>query len=235
MWGFSMKRKSRQISLVLFFLLALLVGMFLVKGDYLSLDYIKTHRHDLLNFIQGHYLQAVIMFMGLYLMTALFLPGALALTVAGGMLFGTVPALVYVNIGATAGAILAFHAARSLLGGWVQEHFKDQLDRFNREMERHGPNYLLVLRVLPIIPFFVVNYCAGMTRIPLTTFVWTTSLGMLPGSFIYAFAGQQLRHVNQAQDLFSWKILMALALLAVFAILPVLYYHLTAGREGEKK
>jgi uncharacterized membrane protein YdjX (TVP38/TMEM64 family) len=230
-----MKKRSRQISLGLFFLLALLVGMFLVKGDYLSLDYIKTHRRGLLNFIQAHYLQAVIMFILLYLMTALFLPGALALTVAGGMLFGTVPAVVYVNIGATAGAILAFHAARSLLGGWVQEHFKDQLVRFNRELERHGPNYLLVLRVLPIIPFFVVNYCAGMTRIPLTTFVWTTSLGMLPGSFIYAFVGQQLRHVNQAKDLFSWKIMMALSLLAFFAILPVLYYHMTAGREGGKK
>ncbi|MHB8058078.1 MAG: TVP38/TMEM64 family protein [Desulfuromonadaceae bacterium] len=230
-----MKKKSRQISLVLFFLLALLVGMFLVKGDYLSLDYIKTHRHGLFNFIQSHYLQAVIMFILLYLMTALFLPGALALTIAGGMLFGTVPALVYINIGATAGAILAFQAARFLLGGWVQEHFKNQLDRFNREMERHGSNYLLVLRVLPIIPFFVVNYCAGITKIPLTTFVWTTSLGMLPGSFVYAFVGQQLRHVNQAQDLFSWKIMMALSLLAVFAILPVLYYHLTAGRQGEKK
>lgn len=235
MWGFSMKMRSRPISLVLFFLLALLVGVFIVKGDYLSLDYIKTHRHGLLNFIQGHYLQAVIMFLVLYLMTALFLPGALALTVAGGMLFGTLPALVYVNIGATAGAILAFHAARFLLGGWVQEHFKKQLVHFNRELERHGPNYLLVLRVLPILPFFVVNYVAGMTRIRLTTFVWTTSLGMLPGSFIYAFAGEQLRHVNQAQDLFSWKIMVALALLAFFAILPVLYYHWTAGRESGKK
>jgi uncharacterized membrane protein YdjX (TVP38/TMEM64 family) len=229
-----MKKRSRQISFVLFILFALLVGMFLVKGDYLSLEYIKTHRLEFFNFIQGHYIPAVILFIVLYLMTALFLPGALALTVAGGMLFGALPAMVYVNIGATAGAIVAFQAARFLLGGWMQEHFKNQLDRFNREMERHGPHYMLVLRVLPIIPFFVVNYCAGLTRIPLKTFVWTTSLGMLPGSFIYAYAGQQLRHVNQAQDLFSWKILMALSLLAVFALLPVLYYHLTAGSEGDQ-
>ncbi|HEY3307103.1 MAG TPA: TVP38/TMEM64 family protein [Desulfuromonadaceae bacterium] len=227
-----MKRYWKQMTSLLFLLVVALLLIFIIKGgnDYLNLEYIKEHRERFFEYVQGHYLQAVIIFIVLYLLTALILPGALALTVAGGMIFGKFPAVLYVNIAATLGAILAFFATRLVIGIWLQKRFKSQLNRFNREMEKHGRNYLLVLRILPIIPFFVVNYCAGLTRIPLRTFIWTTSLGVLPGSFIYAFAGEQLRTVNAAQDLFSWKTTLALLLLALFALLPVILHHLPDGK-----
>ena len=211
------------------FLLLVVGGVVLAKimlpEDVLSVDQLKERKEQLLTFIESHYIQAVISFICLFVGTALFLPGALALTIAGGMMFGTVSTAVYANIGATAGAILAFLAARFVLGAWVQERFREPLRRFNEELSRHGHNYLLVLRILPLAPFFVVNYCAGITKIPLKTFVWTTSLGMLPGALIYAYIGDQLRHINVLADLFSWKIMTALVLLALFALLPVLLHH----------
>jgi uncharacterized membrane protein YdjX (TVP38/TMEM64 family) len=224
-----MKGKNTRIIVVLLLATAALLAAFLLREYLPSLDQVKAHKEQLLSFIKAHYLLAVLIFIGLYFSTALFLPGALALSVAGGLMFGTVAAALYVNIAATSGALLAFLAARFLLSDWIQGRFHIQLTRFNAEMERHGPSYLLVLRILPLLPFFVVNYCAGITKIPLRTFLWTTSLGILPGSLIHAYIGQQLRRVNALQDLFSWKILLALGTMALVALVPVLYHHL-AGR-----
>jgi len=221
-----MKRLWIKITVLLLIAAAAFIASYLLKDQVLSVHHVKQHREQLLQLIKTHYLQAVISFICLYFATALFLPGALALTVAGGMMFGTMPAALYANVGATTGAVAAFMAARFLMGHWVQERFKKQLDRFNKEMSHHGHNYLLILRILPIAPFFVVNYCAGITRIPLKTFVWTTSVGMLPGALIYAFIGEQLRYVAAPEDLLSGKIMLALALLALFALVPVILHHL---------
>jgi uncharacterized membrane protein YdjX (TVP38/TMEM64 family) len=99
-------------------------------------------------------------------------------------------------------------------------YYAVQLESLNRTIERHGVSYLMALRILPIFPIFVVNYLAGLTRIPLKTFIWTTSLGMLPGSLIYAYAGLQLGSINRPEDIFSAKILTALVILTFFTLLP---------------
>ena len=220
-----MKGTWLKIMILLFIVVAALLAKFLLQADYLDVHFIKQNKEQLLSFINSHYIQAALIFVCLYICTAFFLPGALALTVAGGMLFGTVPAAIYVNIAATAGAVLAFMAARFVIGGWIQKRFKEQLHRFNSELSQHGHNYLLILRILPIAPFFLVNYGAGVTRIPITTFTWTTSVGVIPGSLIYAFVGEQLRYVNVPADFFSWKIMLALLLLALFALFPVMLRH----------
>lgn len=224
-----MKRHWLKIT-VLLLVVAAAVFVMNLQDDHLTIHNVKEHKEQLLTFIRNHYIQAVLSFIGLYIGTAFFLPGALALTVAGGMMFGTVWTAIYANIGATAGAVLAFLAARFVIGGWLQDRYREPLRRFNREMSQHGHNYLLILRILPLAPFFAVNYCAGLTRIPLKTFVWTTSLGMLPGSLIYAFIGEQLRYFNVMADLFSWKIMLALLLLALFALLPAVLHHIQASR-----
>jgi uncharacterized membrane protein YdjX (TVP38/TMEM64 family) len=225
-----MKGKKTRIIVVLLLAAAALLAAFLLREYLPSLDQVKAHKEQLLSFIKTHYLLAVLTFMGLYFSTALFLPGALALSVAGGLMFGTLPAALYVNIAATSGALLAFVTSRFLLSEWIQGRFQTQLARFNAEMERHGPSYLLVLRILPLLPFFAVNYCAGITKIPLRTFLWTTSLGIIPGSLIHAYIGQQLRRVNALQDLFSWKILLALGTMALVALVPVIHHHLPGGK-----
>ena len=141
---------------------------------------------------------------------------------AGGYLFGTFPAIVYVNIGATGGAVLAFLAARYLLGARLQERYRDRLANFNDEMERNGTRYFLTLRLIPVFPFFVVNFLAGLTRVPLGTFSWTTSLGIIPGTAVFAYAGHQLEHVRSISDIFTGKVLFAFLILAAFTLAPAI-------------
>jgi len=226
-----MKRHGMKIAVVLLIVAAGLIAFFLLEDQELSMQHVKQHREQFLRFVETHYLLSVTAFTGLYVATALFLPGALALTMAGGMMFGAVPAALYANLGATAGAVLAFLAARFVLGDWIQQRFSGELARFNEEMSHHGHNYLLILRILPVAPFFVINYCAGITRIPLKTFVWTTSSGMLPGSLIYAYIGEQLRYLEAPADLLSVKVMAALALLALFVLVPVILHHLSAPKK----
>jgi uncharacterized membrane protein YdjX (TVP38/TMEM64 family) len=215
------------------FAVSLVSAIILAKyyfGDYLTVDSVKLHRQQLLSFIAAHHIEASLALILLFVASGLFLPGALALTIAGGMMFGTFPTVVFANVGATTGAILAFMIARTTMGHWFQERFKPQLARFNREMSRHDKNYLLALRVVPIAPFFVINYCAGITKVPLKTFVWTTSLGLVPGSVVHAFIGHQLRHVNTLSDLLSWKLILAVLLPPFVALLPVLIHHMQGRR-----
>jgi uncharacterized membrane protein YdjX (TVP38/TMEM64 family) len=224
-------RRWIRISIVVLIVVAAVLSRLLLGEQYLDVHHLKQHREQLISFITNHYIEALLGFVLLYIGSALFLPGALALTIAGGMVFGVLPTVFFANVGATTGAVLAFLISRFVIGGWFQERFSEQLHRFNNEMSRHGPNYMLTLRIIPVAPFFVINYCAGLTKIPIRTFAWTTSLGMLPGSFAYAYVGHQLRHVNALADLLSWKIVVALLLLGLFAALPVILHHLPAYRK----
>jgi len=207
-------------------LLLLLVGAIIASrtsgmSDYITFDAIKEHRTALKDFVSSHYGPSVIIFIALFLATAFFLPGAIALMILGGFLFGVVWGVVYVNIAATTGAALAFLSSRYLIGKWIQERFASQLRLFNREIICHGQNYLLFLRIVPLFPFFAVNYLSGITTIPLKKFIWTTALGLLPASILYTYTGRQLDVIDRLQDLFSPKIVAAFAALGLFALLPV--------------
>jgi len=228
-----MKRHRIGIVLLLLLAVAALATQALLPEGFFSVSQVKAHKEQLLHLVQSHYLEAVCCFIGIYLATALFLPGALALTVAGGLMFGTLPAMLYVNIGASAGAVLAFFACRFFVGEWAQRRYRQQLDRFNKELERHGHNYLLILRILPIVPFFAVNYGAGLTRIPLRTFLWTTSLGVIPGSLIYAFIGEELGRVNELRDVFSWQMVLALGVVVLLALAPCFGITFSTARNSD--
>lgn len=225
-----MKRKLVKVIVVLLLMSAAGTAAYFLHDDIFDVHHIGEHRAQLLAFVDAHYVEAVAAFIGLFFATALFLPGALTLSIAGGMLFGTWPTVAYINIGATVGAVLAFVTGRFLFGHWFQQRFREPLRKFNEELSRHSSSYLLVLRLVPIAPFCVINYCAGIAGISLRTFVWTTSVGIIPGSIIHAFVGYQFRHVNAPADLFSWKIVLALALLALFALFPVILHHLPSRR-----
>jgi len=192
-------------------------------GEYLTLETVQKHRDVLVAFVQERSVLSVLLYIIIYVVViALNIPGGAVLTMAGGYLFGTVVAVLSVNIGATAGAVLAFLTARYLLGRSLQESYGAQLAKLNSEMDRNGARYLLTLRLIPVIPFFLVNVLAGLTRVPLTTFAWTTALGIIPASAVFAFAGQQLASVRSLGDILSPRVLAAFVLLALFTLLPAL-------------
>lgn len=214
---------QRKLVILAAFVVALLVlWRFMAAQDFLTFEYLKTHHHALREYVAEHYWRAVVIFILLYVSTSLIVPGALALTVAGGALFGTLPTALFVDISATVGSIVAFYVTRYLLAAWVQERYRNELAQFNRELDQHGYSYLLTLRIIPVLPAFLVNYLAGMTKVPPGTFLWTTSLGVLPGAVIYAYAGSRLSRIESASDIVSLPMIAAFLLMGLFSLLPVI-------------
>jgi len=216
-----MRKHSRNIVLLLLFIGVIVALRLSGVGDFLTLENLQKNRDTLIAAVKARFLLSLIVFIAVYIVvTAFSIPGAAVLTLAGGFLFGTLPAVVSVNLGATGGAVLAFLSARYLIGTRIQSAYGKQLERFNAEMERNGNRYLLTLRLLPVFPFFLVNFLSGLTRVPLTTFAWTTSLGIIPGSLVYSFAGSQIESVHSLGDILTAKILLSFGLLALFTLAP---------------
>ncbi len=191
-------------------------------GELISFENLQANRDRLLAFVDAHYAFSALAYIAVYVAAvALSVPGAAVLTLAGGFAFGAVAGTLLVNVGATAGAALVFLAARYLLGDWVQKRYGERLAAFNAEVERNGARYLLTLRLIPLFPFFLINLLAGLTTVRFTTFVWTTAAGIIPGSFVYAYAGSRLSVIDSPGDIVSWKVLSALVLLGALALVPV--------------
>ncbi len=197
----------------------------------LSLDSLKEHRDQLLEVTQRHYAPTVAAFIGIYILqTAFSLPGAAILTLAGGFVFGSVLGTLYVNVGATGGATLAFLAARYLFHDWVENKFGDRLGPIQEGFARNAFHYLLTLRLIPVFPFFLVNLVSGLTRVTLGTYVLATAIGIIPGSFVFAYAGRQVGTINSLSEIASPRVLTAFTLLGVLALAPVLYRRFAAQR-----
>jgi len=211
-----------------FVILVLIIALFILLkmsglGQYLTFENLQNNKEFLSTYVTNNYFVTVLLYILIYIVvTAFSVPGATILTLAAGFLFGAIFGSVFVNIGATIGASFAFLFARYLFGTSLQEKYKEQLSKFNRELEENGYSYMLTLRLIPIFPFFLINLLAGVTNLSLRTFVWTTSIGILPGSFVYAFAGKQLNTINSVKDIFSTQILLAFVALGVFAMVPTI-------------
>ena len=193
-------------------------------GRFLSLDALKDNRDYLLTFTETHSAVAAALFVLVYVaVTGLSLPGAVILTLAGGFLFGFVWGTLFVNLGATTGATLAFLASRYLLRDWVERKFGKWLGPVQQGFEKNAFSYLVTLRLIPLFPFFVVNLVSGLTRMNVGTYVAATALGIIPGSFVYAYAGQQLGTINSLKDIASPGVIGAFVLLGLLALVPSLY------------
>jgi len=171
-------------------------------GQYLSLEALKKNRDNFLAYTESNYGFAAALFIAIYIVqTAFSLPGGALLTLAGGFLFGSLLGTVFVNIGATTGATLAFLAARYLLRDWVEHKFGDRLESIQAGFAQNAFSYLMTLRLIPAFPFFLVNLVSGLTRVNLGTYVIATAVGIIPGSFVFAYAGRQLGTINSLGEI----------------------------------
>ena len=213
-----------RIAVVLAMGVAVAAFFYFDLGRVLSLQALKDNRDYLLAFTETHAAVAAALFVLTYVaVTGLSLPGAVILTLAGGFLFGTVWGTLFVNLGATTGATLAFLASRYLLRDWVERKFGKWLGPVQQGFTKNAFSYLLTLRLIPLFPFFVVNLVSGLTRMNVGNYVAATALGIIPGSFVYAYAGRQLGTINSLKDIASPGVIGAFVLLGLLALVPNLY------------
>ncbi|MBI4155237.1 TVP38/TMEM64 family protein [Candidatus Woesearchaeota archaeon] len=219
-------KTSKRVIIFLILIFLIISIRFSGLSNYLTFENLKTNKEFLKQSVNQSYLFYVIAFIILYIIvTGFSIPGATILTLASGFLFGTIFGAFYAVIGATIGATLAFLLSRYLIGNWVQKKYESNLKKFNKEISENGFSYLLTLRLIPIFPFFLINILSGLTKIPLKTFIWTTAIGIIPGSLVYSFSGKQLDFINSVSDVFSTRILIAFLLLALLALIPVIFRY----------
>ena len=214
--------KSRTTKLVLLLVIfALLIAFFAFDlGQYLTLDYLKSQQAAFHDYYQQNRFSTLLIFFVVYvLVTALSLPGAAVMTLAGGALFGLWAALIVVSFASSIGATLAFLVSRFLLRDWVQGHFGDKLKSINAGVEKEGAFYLFSLRLVPIFPFFVINLVMGLTPLKTSLFYLVSQVGMLAGTFVYVNAGTQIGQLESAAGILSPGIILSFALLGVFPLI----------------
>ena len=209
--------KRWWLLVVLAGLLALFIGFDL--GRFLSLAAIKSSQAELEAWRAAQPLVAGLLFFAGYIAAAaLSLPGAAVMTLAAGAIFGLGWGTLIVSFASTIGATLAFLASRWLLGGWVQARFGERLAALNAGIAKDGGLYLFTLRLVPALPFFVINLAMGLTPIRPLTFYWVSQLGMLAGTLVYVNAGTQLARIDSLSGIVSPGLLISLALLGVFPL-----------------
>jgi pyruvate/2-oxoglutarate dehydrogenase complex dihydrolipoamide dehydrogenase (E3) component/uncharacterized membrane protein YdjX (TVP38/TMEM64 family) len=150
--------------------------------------------------------------------TALSLPGAVILTLAGGAIFGLLTGTLIVSFASSIGATLAFLAARFLLRDSVQARLGARLAEIDKGVEKEGAFYLFTLRLVPLVPFFVINLLMGLTKMTAGTFYWVSQLGMLAGTVVYVNAGTQLAKIDSLQGILSPALIGSFVLLGVFPL-----------------
>ncbi|WP_043761822.1 FAD-dependent oxidoreductase [Aeromonas taiwanensis] len=204
--------------LLLLLVMGCLIGAFfaLDLGHYLSLAQLQARQASLALWVERHFVAASLLFLMIYVLsTALSLPGASLLTLAGSAVFGVAWGLLLVSFASSLGATLAFLSARFLLRDWVSARFGDKLATFQTGMAKDGPFYLLSLRLIPLFPFFLVNLVMGLTPIRVSTYYWVSQLGMLPGTFVYVLAGSELATLTSTGNILSPGLVAALTLLGL--------------------
>lgn len=221
---------ASKLAIVAVLTVAIALFFYWDLGRFLSLDALKQNRDQLLAFTEGNYTVAVALFILSYIaVTGLSLPGAVILTLAGGFLFGAGFATLFVNLGATIGATAAFLTARYLLRDWVEQKFGVWLGPLQEGFARNAFSYLVTLRLIPLVPFFVVNLVSGLTRMSVGSYVAATALGIIPGSFVYAYAGRQLGTINSLKEIASPNVIGAFVLLGLLALMPTVYKAVKGG------
>jgi uncharacterized membrane protein YdjX (TVP38/TMEM64 family) len=222
------KKLLQRLLIVAAIIILVILFKVLGLGQYLTLDYLKTSQDKFTELYANHRLAVIAAYMTVYIVvTALSLPGAAVMTLAGGAMFGFWIGVLVVSFASTIGATLACFVARFLLRDWVQNKFGEKLSAINKGVEKEGAFYLFSLRLVPIFPFFVINLAMGLTTMKLLTFYWVSQIGMLPGTMVFVNAGKELGKIESLSGILSPGLIISFVVLGIFPITvkKLLYFY----------
>lgn len=218
-------KRSSTIKLIVFLLVAAAAAVGYWKfGDALTLDNLASKETALRDAKATTPLLVFgIGFLIYVLVTGLSLPGAAVLTLASGWFFGLWQGTLLVSFASTTGATLAFLFSRYLFRDTIQRRFGDRLEKFNAALEKEGPFYLFTLRLIPVVPFFVINLVMGLTPIRTWSFWWVSQVGMLAGTVVYVYAGASVPSLEEMAErgmsgVLSPQVIIAFVILGLFPI-----------------
>jgi uncharacterized membrane protein YdjX (TVP38/TMEM64 family) len=211
-------------------------------NDYLTIDLLKENRGALKEWVAAHKVQAVALFITTYVVVAAFsLPIALPVSIAGGFLFGSVFGAAWIVVGATFGATILFLVAKTALGDPLRARFGAQIKAMEDGFRANAFSYMLLLRLVPLFPFWLVNLAAAFTGVSVVTFVITTFIGIIPGAFVFASIGNAANAAFEAGETLDLSLTTLLSRpaffipivgLAVLSLLPIVYRAFAAKKKA---
>ncbi len=204
--------RATKVLLLVVIVTALAIFHGLELSQYLTFDFFRGLK-------ESNPIYTTVIFFSIYVaITALSLPVAVVMTLFGGALFGFVEGVLIISFASSIGATLAMLASRTLLQDWVQSKFSKYLTTVNKGIEKDGAFYLFSLRLIPAVPFMVINLVMGLTKIRVRTFYWVSQLGMLVGTAVYVNAGAELGQVEEfsVKGIATPELILSFLLLAAF-------------------
>ena len=215
-----MRAMPRRSLILLAALLLVASAAVLWSQEWLSVEWLVNHRDDLIAFCHANMGLMVVAYAGTFILcAALSVPGAAAtLTLAAGMVFGLIPGVALAALAATAGATCSFLIARHLLHDWMHARFTRVFAVIDRGIARDGAFFLFMMRLVIVFPFFVVNPVMGLTDMRVRTFMVASLLGMIANTFVWVNAGTMLAKMDSLDDVLSWEMALALALIGVLPL-----------------
>ncbi len=235
-----------------------LMGFAFSQGwhKYLTLKELALNLEALQGFISANYIMAVLAYIALYIaVTALSIPGGAAITISGGLLFGWLVGTFSTVVGATIGATLVFLAAKTSLGDLLKSKAGPWLKQLEEGFKENATSYMLFLRLVPAFPFWLVNIAPAFLGVALPTYIWTTFVGIIPGTLAFSYIGQGLESVITAQkesyqacltekgaqggcqfeldisSLVTTDLIIALVLLGLVALIPIVVKRMRSKKE----
>ncbi len=239
--------------------LAVVIAIVFANGwhRYLSLEQIAEHRETLREYVSANYVLAVLAYLALYIViVALSVPGGALLTITGGFLFGVFVGGLATVVGATIGASIVFLIARTSLGETLAERAGPWMKKLSDGFHSDAMSYLLFLRLVPAFPFWLVNLAPALLGVPLVTFVIGTFVGIIPGTFAFAFVGAGLDSIIDKErtefetcvaekgadggcsfsldpgSVLTPTMIAAFVILGIVAVIPVVLKKFRARRNG---
>lgn len=223
---------------ILILMLALFAALYFELHSYFTFESLKQNHDFLLQWTHDHPRLSGLVFVCVYIaIVAVSLPVAVYLNITAGFLFGIVWGTIYAVIGATLGAILIFLAVNTAFGKWLEERAKGWLKELEQGFQRHAFNYLLTIRLIPVIPFWAVNIGAALFNIRLKPFVIATFFGIIPETILYTWMGSGLENMIRAGQTPSWSMvltpstLIPLLALPILPMIPLVYHALKKIRK----
>jgi uncharacterized membrane protein YdjX (TVP38/TMEM64 family) len=206
-----------KLGLLIVLLLAIAAIIWWLPPDLLTLENLKARQADIESYRSKNPALSVFLFCSIYIVfAALSIPGAVFLTLIAGAIFGLLYGTIWVSISSTIGATLAFLISRFFFQQAIKNRFGDKLNTIEENFKKDGPFYLFSMRLVPAIPFFLINLAMGLTPIKTSHYMLASWIGMLPGTIVYVNTGTQLAKLDSLSGILSPPLIISFLLLAAF-------------------
>jgi len=217
-----MKKRFFRLLIPVLILLVYVIYKFGLSG-YLGLENIKLYSLSLKGFVDNNYILSVMLYMlAYYLCISLSIPAVVPMSVVGGYLFGTFLGVFYSTLAAVSGAATSFLIFRYAFYDSVVKKYGHIVKKYESGIKRYGVFYIMILNFMMILPFFIINIIAVIAGLSFYSFLTATLLGFIPSGLLYSFAGSQLHTIKSINDVFSFKVIIALGGLIILSLLPIL-------------